>query len=89
MASSVVLTPHPEVFTLWGEGGGIRTRVRWASGAATLPMSYSRPKSADQHKQIGILQGACIIKYEIRFLIKQIENFEKSQESNGHSEKKN
>jgi hypothetical protein len=27
MASGVVLSPLPEVYTLWGEGGGIRTRV--------------------------------------------------------------
>jgi hypothetical protein len=39
------LNPLPEVFTLCGEGGGIRTRVSLASGAATLPMSYSRSLS--------------------------------------------
>jgi hypothetical protein len=27
MASGMVLTPLPEVYTLFGEGGGIRTRV--------------------------------------------------------------
>jgi hypothetical protein len=40
------LNPLPEVFTLCGEGGGIRTRVSKASRAATSPMSYSRPKWA-------------------------------------------
>jgi hypothetical protein len=37
------LNPLPEVFTVCGEGGGVRTRISKAIGAATLPMSYSRP----------------------------------------------
>jgi hypothetical protein len=40
-ASSLI--PLPEVYTLYGEGGGIRTRISLAHGAAMLPMSNSRP----------------------------------------------
>jgi hypothetical protein len=45
MASGVVLTPFPVVYNLFGEGGGIRTRVSWASGTVTFPMSYSALKA--------------------------------------------
>jgi hypothetical protein len=42
--------------------------------------------SADQHKPIGFLQGA--ISFNIRIgSVKQNENFEKSQELKGRSEK--
>jgi hypothetical protein len=37
--------------------------------------------SADQHKQINILRGA--IEFNITFLLRKIENLEKSQELQG------
>jgi hypothetical protein len=47
MAPGVVFKPSPwGVFTLYGEGGGIRPELlSFASGTATLPvpMSYARP----------------------------------------------
>jgi hypothetical protein len=39
-SGGVLTTPLHEVFTLSGEGGGTRTQVSYASGTATLPMSY-------------------------------------------------
>jgi hypothetical protein len=44
------------------------------------------PLSADQHKQIGILQGATSFNI-ITVFIKQKGNFEKSQDFKGRSEK--
>jgi hypothetical protein len=51
------LIPLPEVYTLYGKGGGIRTR---ASGSATLPMSYSRPHlKCKSHRRVT--QGRIIL----------------------------
>jgi hypothetical protein len=52
------LNPLPDVFTLWGEGGGIRTRVSLASGAAGsfhAKSATSRKWPSQNFMKFGIL----------------------------------